>query len=89
MVKSFRHKGLKELFETGRSATVPSELRARCLRALDTLNRATHVREVVGLRTHPVGTNPTVYAVSVNGPWRILFEFESGDAFRVDLKQYH
>lgn len=26
---------------------------------------------------------------SVSGPWRITFEFESGDAYRVDLEQYH
>jgi proteic killer suppression protein len=25
----------------------------------------------------------------VNGPWCITFEFEDGDAFRVDLEQYH
>jgi proteic killer suppression protein len=29
------------------------------------------------------------YAISVNGPWRITFEWQGEDAFRVDLEQYH
>ena len=32
---------------------------------------------------------PTRYALAVNGPWRITFEWEDGDALRVDLEQYH
>jgi proteic killer suppression protein len=32
---------------------------------------------------------PTRYTVHVNGPWCITFEFESGDAVRVDFEQYH
>jgi proteic killer suppression protein len=27
--------------------------------------------------------------VHINGPWCITFEFEEGDALRVDLEQYH
>jgi len=29
------------------------------------------------------------YTIHVNGPWCITFEFQDGDAYRVDLKQYH
>ena len=42
-----------------------------------------------GYKTHPLNTNPQRYAMAVNGPWRITFEFDSGHAFRVDLEQYH
>jgi plasmid maintenance system killer protein len=35
------------------------------------------------------GFKPTRYAVHVNGPWCITFEFEDGDACRVDFEQYH
>jgi len=83
---------LKELFETGRTAKVPADLRMRCLNRLTVLNRAMHVREVAGagFDTHPLtGTNPVRYAMSVNGPWRITFQFDAGDASAVDLEQYH
>jgi proteic killer suppression protein len=35
------------------------------------------------------GFVPTRYSVHVNGPWCITFEFEDGDAYRVDFEQYH
>jgi proteic killer suppression protein len=34
------------------------------------------------------GLVPTRYTVHVNGPWCITFEFDSGDALRVDFEQY-
>jgi proteic killer suppression protein len=92
LIRTFRHKGLKELFETGRTAKVPADLSRRCLNRMTVLNRAIHVREVIGagFDTHPLtGTNPVRYATSVNGPWRITFEFDAGDAYAVDLEQYH
>jgi proteic killer suppression protein len=42
-----------------------------------------------GWRLHPLQGKPTRYALAVNGPWRITFEWEDGDALRVDLEQYH
>ena len=92
MIKSFRSKELGELFTTGKSAGVPPELRKKCLNRLTVLDHAADVREVtgVGFDTHPLqGTDPVRYSLSVSGPWRITFEFESGDAYRVDLEQYH
>ena len=35
------------------------------------------------------GFKPTRYSVHVNGPWCITFEFQDGDAYHVDLEQYH
>jgi toxin HigB-1 len=46
VIESFRHKGLKELFERGRSGKVPSELQERCLRRLDALNAAQNLGDV-------------------------------------------
>jgi proteic killer suppression protein len=38
---------------------------------------------------HPLRGTPKRYALSVNGPWRITFEWVEADAWRVDLEQYH
>ncbi len=35
------------------------------------------------------GFKPTRYSVHVNGPWCITFEFEDGNACRVEFGQYH
>jgi proteic killer suppression protein len=42
-----------------------------------------------GFNFHALHGKPQRYTVHVNGPWCITFEFENGDAIRVDLEQYH
>jgi proteic killer suppression protein len=91
MIRSFRHKGLKELFERGSSARVQKTLQDRCLRRLDALDRAVVAQDmnVTGFDFHALHGKPQRYTVHVNGPWCITFESEEGDAIRVDLEQYH
>ncbi len=38
---------------------------------------------------HALHGKPKRYAIAVNGPWRITFEWQEGAAWRVDLEQYH
>jgi len=64
----------------------------RILVRLDRLDVASVASEmnVPGFDFHPLrGFTPTRYSVHVNGPWCITFEFEDGDAYRVDFEQYH
>jgi len=91
VIKSFRHKGLRELYQSGRSRRVRPDLQARALRRLDALNAATNPSELnmPGFGFHPLGGKPQRYALSVNGPWRITFEWIDKDAHRVNLEQYH
>jgi len=91
MIKSFRHKGLKELFTTGKSAKINPPLRQRCSDVLEVLD-ATEVLSDInlpGYNFHPLKTKPVRYSIHVNGPWCITFEFEAPDAWRGDLEQYH
>lgn len=91
MIRSFRHKGLKELFESGGSRKVRADLRARVLRRLDVLDQAESLEElnVPGFNFHPLRGKPQRYSLHVNGPWCITFEWEDGEAIRVQLEQYH
>lgn len=91
MFKSFRHKGLRELFLIGRSAKVAIALQDRCLRRLDALQQAIVPKDmnVPGFDFHALRGKPKRYSVHVNGSWCISFEFEEGHAWRVDLEQYH
>ena len=91
MIKRFRHKGLKELFLTGKSAKVAPELQDRCRRRLDALDQAAAPEDmnVPGFDFHPLKGKPKRYSIHVNGPWCITFEFEQGHARHVDLEQYH
>jgi plasmid maintenance system killer protein len=44
VIRSFRHKGLRDLFLTGRGGGLRADLRRRCLVRLDALNAATEPR---------------------------------------------
>jgi proteic killer suppression protein len=92
MLRSFRNKGLQELFETGKSAKIDKRMQSRIIRRLDALDAAKRVGDVAlpGFEFHPLeGFNPTRYSLHVNGPWCITFEFDGEDAVRVDFEQYH
>jgi proteic killer suppression protein len=91
MIKSFRHKGLAELFETGRSRRVRQDLQSRCLRRLEALDQAEVVSDlnVPGFNFHSLHGFPKRYSIHVNGPWRVTFELKDGEALQIDLEQYH
>jgi proteic killer suppression protein len=92
LIKSFRNKALASLWEEGTSRRIDARLHGRIMRRLDALDRAAEPDDmnVPGFNFHALrGHRPTRYTVHVNGPWCITFEFEDGDAYRVDFEQYH
>ena len=91
-IKSFVHKGARELFEKGRTAKIRQDLAKRALQILDALHHAKSLDDLKlpGLRLHPDSRyKPVRWRVDVNGPWRITFEWKDGDAVKVDLVQDH
>jgi toxin HigB-1 len=91
VIKSFRHMGLRELFETGRSSRVRPDLQRRALVRLKVLDEAADPSDlnVPGFNFHRLQGRPVRYSVHVNGPWCVTFEWEDGDSVRVNLEQYH
>ncbi|MGO9770507.1 MAG: type II toxin-antitoxin system RelE/ParE family toxin [Roseiarcus sp.] len=92
MIRSFKSKGLAELWEKGRARKIDAKMQARILRRLDRLDVIVRPEEmnIPGFDFHPLrGFKPTRYSAHVNGPWCITFEFEKGDTCRVDLERYH
>ncbi len=92
MIATFRSKALADLWAKGRTAKIDVKMRQRILIRLDRLNAATAPAQMnlPGFDYHALkGFVPTRYSVHVNGLWCITFEFDSGDALRVDFEQYH
>jgi proteic killer suppression protein len=92
MIRSFKSKPLAELWEKGRTSKIDAKIHERVLRRLDRLDATATPQEmnIPGFDFHALrGFKPTRYSVHVNGPWCITFEFEDGDACRVDFEQYH
>ncbi|MBL0039856.1 MAG: type II toxin-antitoxin system RelE/ParE family toxin [Xanthomonadales bacterium] len=92
MIKSFRHKGLRRLFETGDTVGVQvghaKRLRLQ-LSALDTA-RTIDDMDISGFRLHPLkGDMKGRWSITVNGNWRVTFEFKDGNAYVLDYEDYH
>ena len=92
MIKSFRHKGLKRFFETGRTAGIQARHAKRLRLQLAALDTAMTIEDMLipGYRLHPLkGRFRGRWAIWVSGNWRLTFEFAGGDAYLLDYEDYH
>ena len=91
MIRSFKHKGLAELFEHSHSRKVQQDIQSLSLRRLDAIDQAESLTELnlPGFNFHGLQGMPKRYSIHVNGPWCINFEWEDGDVWKIDLEQYH
>lgn len=92
MIKSFKHKGLERLFIKGAASGVQASFAPRITLILDAIDAAEQVKELdlPGLRLHRLkGDKRNLWSVRVSANWRITFEFGNGDAYILDLEDYH
>lgn len=92
MIKSFRHRGLKRLFERDDPSGVRADQAGRVRDVLAHLDAATKPSDMdlPGYRLHPLkGDLKGFWSVTISGNWRIVFRFADGSAFDVDLTDYH
>ncbi len=92
VIKSFRHKGLRTLFESGSAAGVQPKHAKRLRMQLAALDTASTVEDVdlPGWRLHALkGGMAGRWSISVNGNWRMTFEFREGNAYVLDYEDYH
>ena len=92
MIKSFRHKGLQQFFETGSKAGVQAAHAAKLRLQLAALDRAIQPIDLnaPSWALHTLkGKLQGHWALTVNGNWRIIFAFENENAVLVDYLDYH
>ena len=92
MIVSFKHRGLKALYEGRTPRRIAPEHMRKLLDILAVLDRSRGPRDIdlPGLRLHPLkGELQGHYAVAVSGNWRVTLQFEDGDAIDVDYLDYH
>ncbi len=92
MIRSFRHRGLRRLYERGDRRRLRADQANRIediLARLDTANSPTML-DLPGYVLHPLkGQMSGFWSIRVSGNWRIVFRIADGDAFDVDLVDYH
>jgi toxin HigB-1 len=92
MIKSFKHKCLKRFFESGTTRGIQAAHAEKLELQLDALDTATVIEDMdlPSWRLHPLkGRQSGRWSVTVNGNWRLTFEFRDGDAYVLDYEDYH
>jgi len=93
MIKTFADKHTKSLYESGKSRKLPPDIHARASRKLEYVNLATCLDDLKvppGNKLHRlIDDREGQHAIAINDQWRICFRFEDGDAFDVEVCDYH
>jgi proteic killer suppression protein len=92
MIASFRHKGLRQLFEDDGTKGVNAEHVRKLRQILALLSAAETIEDMnyATFRLHPLkGDLRGWWSVTVRANWRVIFRFEDGKATDVDLVDYH
>lgn len=90
-LKAIRHKGLRELFEDGRTAKLNARYHANSLLILDHLDSVTDLKDCEGVKDfHPLkGDRKGQYSMHVSGNMCIVFEWDGTDITILDFEDYH
>ena len=93
MIRSFRDKETEKIFDRTRSRRFPPGIQRVALRKLRMLNQS---RTLDDLKVPPAnrlerlkGTRVGQYSIRVNDQWRVCFRWKGGDAFDVEIVDYH
>ena len=92
MIRSFKHRGLKRLYERGDRSGIRTDLLETVERILTVLDSAMtpQALDLPRYRLHPLkGDLKGLWSVTVRANWRIVFRFAGNAAFDVELTDYH
>ena len=92
MIKSWKDGATRRFAESGKG-NFPRLDRELAVGRLNMLDSAVSLREITPLKSvglHKLkGDRKGQWAITVNGPWRICFRFHDGNAYDVELTDYH
>jgi proteic killer suppression protein len=92
VIRSFKHRGLKRLYERDDRSGIRPDLLETVERILTVLNSASSPQalDIPRYHLHPLkGELKGLWSVTVRANWRIICRFEGNDAFDVEMIDYH
>ncbi|PPD28246.1 MAG: plasmid maintenance system killer [Methylomonas sp.] len=93
MIKTFANKETAAVFARKPVRRFGADLQRLALIKLALLHRAVDVNDLripPGNRLEKLsGDRADQYSIRINGQWRLCFRFENGDAFDVEIVDYH
>jgi len=93
VIRTFADSHTRELYATGRSRRFPPDIAKRATRKLEYIDLATCLDDLKvppGNRLHALERDRKgQYSIAVNDQWRVCFRFADGDAYDVEVADYH
>jgi proteic killer suppression protein len=93
MIKSFRDSETEQIYHLRRSRRYPSDIQQTALRKLRMVNNAISLNDLrvppANRLEKPLGKRSGQYSIRINDQWRICFEWQDGDAYNVEITDYH
>ncbi len=92
MIKSFKHKGLKQFWEKGTIKGIQPKHAKRLKMMLVVLDHAEEIEEITcfhAFSAHQIHRKGKPWSLTVNGNWRLTFVFEKGDVYILNYEDYH
>ena len=93
MLKSFGSKETEKIWNGVRSSKIPPEIQKVGRRKLRMINNSINLND---LRIPPsnrleklIGNMKEYYSIRINDQWRIMFKWQAGHAFEVEIIDYH
>jgi len=93
MIKTFADKRTQEIYAAGKAKRFAADLAKRARRRLEYVDYASSIEDLRGPesnRLHALGGDRQgQFSISIDDRWRICFRFKDGDAYDVEVCDYH
>lgn len=92
MIQTFKNKALEKLLKENINKGIPKGLEKKIRIRLEVIDSALIIDDIrlPGYDLHELkGNRKETWSIKVSGNWRITFRFEDGEAYDLDLEDYH
>ena len=92
MIKSWADSATRRFAETGKSkfTRIDVDTADDVLAMLDAATSLSDISPLNSVGLHSLkGNRKGQWAMTINGPWRLCFRFKDGDAYDVEILDYH
>ncbi len=92
MIQTFKNKALEKLLKETNKKGIPQNLEKKLKIRLEVIDAAEIIEDIrlPGYDLHELkGDRKGTWSIKISANWRVTFRFEEGDAYEVDLEDYH
>ena len=93
MIKSYRNKDTEKIAKGMFVRRLPQDIHGRAKMRLDRIDVASALRDLLVPSSHRLealgGDRKGQHSIRINDQWRICFEWQDGDAYNVEIVDYH